>query len=219
MVWDDKILINWMDITQDDGILPEKLPGDRMVIVRKGVVELLVDGNSQLLYENEIAWLDDGCSFSLAPALVAAEIFELYWPSAGIDHSHNDAPFPVGDMSYGDLYKAYKMVSMMRPWEKYQDAGRKSEELLPHSLEHCHPVNIKTLQYCHPDTGPWSRIVLGKRGHVCFQSFSSDESHSEIKAENGEFHLVLAGAAAYTLNDSTITLNENDLPLFLLKPG
>jgi len=209
--WGNGILVNWMNVGPDDGIPLEKLPGDRMTIVLKGAVRLLVDGERLLLRERECIWLKDETLYALAPVGSASEIIEVYWPSSGIDHSHNDIMFPIGSATYRETLKQWKLPSMMRPWESVPEKTTGGAKPSTPSTIHGRPVAIDALQFCRPAENAWTRIIQGRRGQACFIKMAPGEEITGTVTTEEQFHIVLAGTVEKSVADSTLSLNENDV--------
>ena len=210
LLWCNNVLVNWMEIKPDDGVPLEQLPGDRIILVRKGTVKLTVDNRQILLKEHEIIRLDGGSKFALSPAGMVAEFFEIYWPVNGLNHSHNEVQFPVGGMTYYQMFAQWQLASMMRPWEKMPPSFGENTLLPPKELTHCRPVPIESLQYCHLDGGPHCRIFQSSAGLVCLYNLTPG---GQVTGTNyGEqFQIVLHGLIEETIADSTVVLEENDV--------
>lgn len=216
VIWGNGVLLNWLDVNSDSGIPVETLPGDRMTIVLKGAVRLLADGEVITLSERDCIYLRDGTEYALSPDGLSAEIIELYWPAAILDHSHNDAPFPIGNVTYEAMLNKWNLISMLRPWESLSEKPAGQSQLTEPSLEQACPVNINTLQYCRTEKQPLTRIIQGKRGQACFVRMKPGEEERSKVTEEEQFNIVLEGSVEKTVADSTFILNENDV-LYLPK--
>ena len=209
--WIEDVLVNRMDVTADTGVPRERLPGDRITLVLKGAVRMLVDGKAFTLKERECIYLQGSTSYSLSSADITADIVEIYWPAGGIDHSHNDMPFPVGGVTYGEMYKLYALTSMMRPWEGQSVGTSEPSQYAAPSLPHNRPVHLDALQYSRLAGQPWMHVIQGKRGQLLNMVMSSSETTSPSISGEDRIFMTLRGSLELTVADSMLVLNENNV--------
>ena len=215
LLWGKRVLINWMTLTPGDDIPSETLPGDRLTIAWKGSVKVWANGSFKNLREKDCIYLEGGTEYAVCSDGNEADIIEIYWPSVGLDHSHNDEKFPIGEATYAEVMRTWGMDTMLRPWESGENKQDTSSHYTP-AIQPGIVFSYYDLLFCKPNKYPHTRIFQGKRGQACFIRMSQGETIQPVECSDEQFLCVLEGMIEVSFGDSTVHMGRNDV-LHLVK--
>ena len=199
--WGRGNLINWMILKPGAEIPPEKLPGERIMMVMKGSVQQLINGTfvsmSAYDYERmtpisghrgkkEFVFLKKGAENAVKTGSEGAEILEVYWP-VRLDYMK-------------------KAVAKNIPSGIHEGNISTAPTVKPNSVYNYYDIQFTELDHCSD-----SRLISGRGIQLSFKRMDPGSVFSNQNQSEEQLMIVLRGWINMTILNSEQRMETGDI--------
>lgn len=203
LYWGRGNLINWMTLEPGAEISKETLPSERIMVVMKGSIEQLINGNFVTMRalereqpdgihggtpKNEFVFLEKGAENALRAGREGAEVLEVYWP-VRLDYLRkagaSDLP---SDIPSGN----FPLEPSVEPNKIYDLHDMQFTELAP---------------------GANSRLICGRGAQLSFLSMKPDSNFELHIHPEEQLMIVVRGWIDENILDGVTRMEEGDILL------
>jgi gluconolactonase len=206
LYWGKGNLVAWMTLEPGSTLEEETLPGERIMVVMKGAVEQLLDGEYITLRaypsetpdgthggtaKNEFVFLEKGSRNGLKARDEGAEVVEVTWPPrldylAKAGAAGLPAEIPAG---------TFPLEPTVKPGVVY---------------------DLNDVQFAELSPGANARLIAGRGAQLSFLRMSPEAAFPDHIHPEEQLMIVLRGSIDETILDGTAAMSPGDI---LLLPG
>jgi gluconolactonase len=206
LYWGKGNLVSWMRLEAGVEIAKEALPGERIMVVMKGVVDQLIDGSPVTMMavpaevpdgthggtqRNDFVYLEKGAESAVKAGAEGAEILEVYWPPR---------------LDYLAKAGIKNLPAEMRP------GSFPLEPTVRPGVVH----TLQEGQFSELSPGANSRLIAGRGAQLSFLRMNPNATFPDHIHPEEQLMTVLRGSIEEVILDGVAAMQKDDI---LLLPG